>query len=280
MARPFLSLLIAAGATIAGLVTTWQGASVHYVAVSRFEPDVAGVALIFAGVLLIGGAAASIALHWVGALVVGSVHALLGLLALTVPFGNPFAGGIFSPVFQIATMLSKVDPALGDGSRMFYFSGTALVVGAFLGAAALGVRSRRLSPPAGPKAVVVSSLVGGAALLGAATLLVVAGGGFARFIMQLMRYDGTLAAIAVSGGMLAGIAGLVLRWSSVGILVVGALVTVAGVAYVVLAVPPAVPGQLIGAYGLVAVAGVTFVGAALGGLARGGDEVPEEPDAL
>src|SRR5690606_16760043 len=125
-------------------------------------------------------------IHWVGVLVVGGIHSLLGLLALVVPFGNPFAGGIFSPVFQMTRMLSSVDPALGDGATVFYFSGTALIVGTFLLGSALGVRSRRLAGPSSRKAVAVSSTLGGATLLAACALLVLAGGAFVRLILLLM----------------------------------------------------------------------------------------------
>ncbi|HEY1101422.1 MAG TPA: hypothetical protein VGF99_20960, partial [Myxococcota bacterium] len=266
MARPFLSLLIAVAASTAGLALTSTGAVGYYVSSAAYEaePDVGSAVATFAGVACLGLAAASLAVHWVGALVVGSVHALLGLLALVVPFGNPFGGGIFSPVFQITRMLATVDRTLSEGATVFYFSGTALVMGAFLVAAALGIRSRRLSGWSSRKAVLVSSALGGAVLLAAVVLLVVVGGQFATSIFQMMKYDAGLAALTVVAGVLAGLAGLLLRWSSLGTFVLGGVVLLAGAVAFLMPMPPQFPGRLVTGYGLVMIAGVTFVGAALG----------------
>lgn len=278
MVRPFLSLLGATVATIAGFVLSWVGATEHAAHAARFEPDPEGLALGFAGAVVLGCAALTVAIHWVGALVVGAIHGLLGLLALVVPFGNPFAGGIFSPVFQITRMLSKIDPAFGDGATMFYFSGTALVVGAFLVGAALGIRSRRLAGPSSPKAVAVSSALSAVALLGASALLLIAGGTFVQQIFQLLRYDAVSAAIAVIAGVLAGLAGLLLRWSSIGVILPATIVFVTGFVLfaALLPFPPSFPGRLPAAYGLVMVAGATFLTAAIGGVVRGRGEAGDD----
>jgi hypothetical protein len=280
--RPFLSLLVAGIATVLGLMLGWTGAATHAALVARLEPDPAGLALGLAGAVLLGVAAASLAIHWVGALVVGAIHGLLGLLALIVPFGNAFAGGIFSPVFQITRMLSKVDPALGDGATIFYFSGTALVVGSFLIGAALGIRSRRLAEPSSPKAVAVSSSLSAVALLAASSLLLVAGGAFVQQIVVLLRHDGISAAIVVVAGALAGLAGLLLRWSSLGVILPAVIVFVAGVALfaAVLPLPAWFPGRLPATYGLLMAAGATFLAAAVAGVVREHPEVPADSSAL
>jgi hypothetical protein len=280
--RPFLSLLLAAVATVVGFVLSWVGATTHAALAARFEPDPVGLALGFAGAVVLGCAALSVAIHWVGPLVIGAIHGLLGLLALVVPFGNPFAGGIFSPVFQITRMLSKVDPALGDGATMFYFSGSALVVGAFLVGAALGIRSRRLAGPSSPKAVAVSSSLSAVALLGASALLLIAGGTVVQQIFQLLRYDAISAAIVVVAGVLAGLAGLLLRWSSIGVILPATLVFLAGAVLfaAVLPLPPSFPGRLPGAYGLVMVVGATFLAGAIGGVVRARGDSPDESRAL
>lgn len=282
MARPFLSLLVAVVASTAGLALTASGAVAFSRSTLSFdsEPDAGAAIGTLVGVLFLGVAAASLAVHWVGALVVGAVHALLGLLALVVPFGNPFGGGIFSPVFQITRMLATIDRSLSEGATVFYFSGTALVAGAFLAAAALGIRSRRLSGWSSRKAVLVSSALGGVMLLAAVTLLVVVGGQFATSILQLMKYNAGLAALTVVAGVLAGLAGLLLRWSSLGTFLLGVVVLAVGLFAFLMPLPPQFPGRLITGYGLVMVAGATFVGAALGGLARSRAEVSDDPDAL
>lgn len=282
MLRPFLSLLVAALASVVGFGLSWVGATAHAALAARLQPDPVGLALGLVGAVLVGVAALSVAIHWVGALVVGAIHGLLGLLALIVPFGNSFAGGIFSPVFQITRMLSKVDASLGDGATMFYFSGTALVVGAFLVGAALGIRSRRLAGPSSPKAVAISSALGAATLIASSLLLLVAGGAFAQQIFQMLRYDAISAAITVVAGVFAGLAGLLLRWSSIGVILPAAIVFVGGIVLfaAVLPVPPSFPGRLPAAYGLVMLAGATFLAAAIGGVVRAGPEVPVDADAL
>lgn len=280
MLRPFLSLLVAVAATVAGFALSWIGATTHAALVAQLQPDPVGLAIGVAGAVLVGLAALTLAIHWVGAFVVGGIHGLLGLLALVVPFGNP--AGIFSPVFQITRMLSKVDPALGDGATMFYFSGTALVLGAFLVGASLGIRSRRLAGPSSVKAIRVSSSLSAMTLLGASALLLIAGGTFAQQIFQLLRYDAVSASITVVAGVLAGFAGLLLRWSSIGVILPATIVFVVGVVLFagLLPLPPSFPGRLPAAYGLVMVAGATFLAAAIGGVVRGRSEAPADPDAL
>jgi hypothetical protein len=278
--RPFLSLLVAVVGTLAGLVLAWFGATAR-VRAWPMHDDAGTLTLTIVGVLLLGSAALSLALHWVGALLVGAIHGVLGLLALAVPFGNAFGGGIFSPVFQITRMLGAVDPALGDGAAVFYFSGAALVLGAFLVGAALGVRSRRLAAPTTAKARTVSSALGLVTLLGATGLLVVAGGTFVKSILMMLRYDGALAALTVVGGVLAGIAGLLLRWSSSGVIVAGTLALIAGL---VILVSPAIAATTttghLASYGLLAAVGATALAAGLGGAVRAPGEVSGASDAL
>jgi hypothetical protein len=279
--RPFLSLLIAGAGTVAGLTLNWLGASAYARSVATMASDPGALVLTIVGVLLLAAAALSLAVHWVGILVVGAIHALLGLLALVVPFGNPFGGGIFSPVFQITRMLGVFDQAMADGATVFFFSGTALVVGAFLVGAALGVRSRRLVGPSSRKAVAVSSALGAVVLLGATTLLIVAGGSFVRSILMLFKYDALTAGVTVVAGVLAGLAGILLRWSSIGAVLAGALVLVTGIyLFASPSLAYALSGNLLGIYGLVMVAGATFLAAAVGGTVRGIDEVSEPVDAL
>lgn len=261
---------------------TSVGAVTHYglTAVGRSGETIGPAVAALAGIALVGLAAGSLAIHWVGALLLGGVHALLGLLALVAPFGNPFAGGIFSPVFQITRMLGTFDRVLSEEAAVFFFSGTALIVGAFLSAAALGIRSRRVSGWSTRRAVALSSTVGAAALTVAVALHLVAGGHLSVSVLQFMRYDAGFAALTVVAGVFAGLAGLLLRWSSLGVFIVSGIVLIAGIATFLLPVPPQFEGRLITGYGMLAVAGATFVGAALGGLARSADEVTEDPEPL
>lgn len=283
MVRPFLSLVVAIVASVIGLALVWMGASSYAMSQGTMRPqlDVAGLAMMLIGLLFLAVVGLSLALHWVGALVVGAVHGMLGLLALVVPFGNPFDGGIFSPVFQITRMLYRVNNGLGDGATMFYFSGTAFAVGVFLAAAALGIRTRRLAAPASVTAIFVSSVLGGLVLLAASTLVVIAGGDFSRFIVQMFQYDLTLAVLTVGGGVLAGVAGILLRWSSIGVAVAAVLVVLVGFVFFLGVLPVATTAlRLPAMYGLIAVAGVVFLGAALGGAIRQSPAYVTRPDVL
>jgi hypothetical protein len=278
--RPFLSLVVAVVGTVAGLSLCWLGATA-YTRAAFVGNDAGALVLTIVGVLLLAVAAFSVAIHWVGVIVVGAIHALLGLLALMIPFGNPIAGGVFSPVWQITRMLASIDRTLSDGATVFYFSGTALLIGTFLVGAALGVRSRRLAGRSSTTAVSVSATLSTLGLLGTAAVLILAGGTFVREILTMFRYDGTLATVTVAGGVLAGLAGILLRWSSIGGILAGALVLIAGI--FLFASPAAtvpIPGGFIASYGLLMVAGVTFLAAAAGGAVRGPYEVSERSEAL
>lgn len=284
MVRPFLSLLIAGVASAAGVALVASGGAGSLAQRSDFlgPVDPGPVIMIAVGAVLIALAAFSLALHWVGVLVVGAVHAVLGVLALAIPFGSPLGGGVFSPVYQITLMFARIDRWLADGLSIFLFSGTSLVIGVFLVAAALGVRSRRLAPKSPGGLAALTSVVGGALLLGALAVLLFLGGRFVLDLFRTFQYDGVLAAVIVlGGGALAGIGGLLLRWSSTGAVVAALVVLVVGVVVLVdpVRLGPAFPGWWIGGYGLVIATGATFLGAALGGLVRGPEAVPaHDPD--
>lgn len=282
MVRPFLSLLLAGTATAAGVTMAWAGAGYRMRSLVTAQPDIVATAASVVGILLLGVAAASLAIHWLGVLVVGFVHALLGVLAVIAPPGNLFSGSVFSPVLHITRMLGGFDRPLSDSASMFYLSGAALVCGAFLVAAALGVRSRRLAEPAGATATAVSSVLSGVALLAATAFVLFAGGEFTRGIFQMMRYDAWFAALLVIAGVLAGVGGLLLRWSSAGAIAVGVLVVVVGL-YLFLAAPAFMwtsPVRIPALYGLLATVGATVLGGAFGGWVRPRREVPAAPPAL
>ena len=279
MIRPFLSVLVAGLSSAVGISLLSAGGSGHFAAMGAFggrPVDPTPLVLLVVGVVLLAVAALSLALHWLGALVVGAIHAVLGLLALVMPFGSPFAGGVFSPVFQITQMIARVDRWLGDGLSIFFFSGTALVMGAFLVAAALGVRSRRLAQPASSGVAAATSSLSGLLLFGALAILLFAGGPFVLDLFRTFQYDGILAAITVVGGVLAGFGGLLLRWSSTGAVVAGSVTLAVGLFLFLdpARLGPTFPGWYLGGYGLVLAVGATFLGAALGGLVRGPEAVP------
>ena len=271
MLRPFLSLLMASVATAVGLALLLIAGHRHASALTRLapEPDRGSDALVVLGVLILGVAAASLVLHWLGAFVVGAVHLLLGGLAVLIPLSGPLSGA-YSPTWEISGMLRDLDPSLGDASTVFFYSGAAAVLGAFLVGAALGVRSRWDSPPAGAATVAVSSIVGGVVLVVAVVLLATAGEQFVTHLLSQLRYQFPLALAVAVGAVLAGVGGLTLRWSSAGVILIGVVALVAGVVAIIAgsSLPVELAGPRVIAYGFVPVLGISFLAAGIAGKLR------------
>ena len=156
------------------------------------------------------------------------------------------------------------------------------MIGAFLVGAALGIRSRRLAGPSSARAVAVSSWLSAVALLAASALLLIAGGALVQQLLVMFRHDATSAIIVVFAGVLAGLSGLLLRWSSIGVILPATIVFVAGIVLfaAVVPVPPWFPGRLPATYGLVMAAGATFLAAAIAGAVRAQPEVPVDSGDL
>jgi hypothetical protein len=232
------------------------------------------------GVLLLGVAAASLAVHWVGALVVGAVHLLLGGLAVLIPISGPLSGA-YNPTWEISGMLRDLDPLLGDGSTVFFYSGSALALGAFLVGAALGVRSRWDSPPVAASTVVGSSVVGGVVLAVALVLLATAGEQFVTNLLVMLRYQLPLALALAAVALLAGVGGLTLRWSSAGVILIGVVALVIGVVtiFAAMAMPYDLVRPRVVAYGFLPALGISFLAAALAARLRA-PSAPAEPVAL
>jgi hypothetical protein len=262
--RPFLSLVVASVATALGLGTLLIAGQRHAYGLERLSVDVGSGVLMLVGLLVLGVAAASLAVHWVGALVVGAVHLLLGGLAVLIPISGPLSGA-YNPTWEISGMLRDLDPFLGGGSALFFYSGAALALGAFLVGAALGVRSRWDSPPAGASAVMSSSVVGGVVLVIALVLLATAGEEFVTNLLVMLRYQFPLAIALAAVALLAGVGGLTLRWSSAGVILIGIVALVFGV--VTIFAGAALPYELVRprvvASGFIAALGISFLAAGL-----------------
>jgi hypothetical protein len=196
--------------------------------------------------------------------VVGAVHLLLGGIAVLIPISGPLSGA-YNPTWEIAGMLHDVDPSLGEGSMYFFYSGAALALGAFLVGAALGVRSRWDSPPAGPSAAVISSVLGGIVLIVALALLATAGDQFINELLMILRYQFPLAIAVAAAALLAGVGGLTLRWSSAGVIVIGIVALVVGL--VAIFASTALPYELVRprvvAYGFLPALGISFLAAGI-----------------
>ena len=280
MLRPFLSLLIAAVATLLGLGVGLSAADRRASGIASLRPDSSADALVLVGVLMLAVAAASLALHWLGVFIVGAIHLFLGGLALLVPPGRILSGA-YSPVYGVTAMLSGIDRHLGEGAAIFYFSGVALVLGALLVAGALAVRTRLDAPPTRRPNAVVASVVGGLAVIGGLLLLVVVGDEFVTLLFSRFQYEAPLAFGVVGAALLVGIGGLTLRWSSGGGIVVGAALLAAGLVTFVggSALPREVGELLIVAYALPLFVGASILVVSIVAAVLGSAAVPKQADA-
>lgn len=278
--RPSLSLLLAGGATTLGMVVELTAAQHRAAGMAGLSPTPVADVLVLVGVLALGVAAASVAVHWAGVLFVGAIHLLLGGLAALIPTPG-FLSGAYSPTWEIAQMLRDLNPELGVGSTVFFFSGSAAVLGAFLIGAAVGVRTRWDSPRTHPLIAAAASIIGVVVLLAAFALLLTAGDDFVRHLVTALPYQLPLAIGILVAALLAGIGGLTLRYSSVGCILAGALALVAGlVAYVArTALPFVLTGGFVLEAGLLLTLGASVLAAAIAA-SHQPPAVPAYPAAL
>lgn len=280
MLRPFLSLLVAGAATTVGASLALSAAMRHRALLARLDAEALTDSLFLLGAALLGVATASLAIHWLGAFVVGAIHVVIGGLAVLLPPGGMLSGA-YSPILEITAMLGGLHHDLGDGALVFSFSGTQLVLGAFLIAAALAVRSRSDSPrPPGPVATTFS-IVGAVALVAAFVLLGTVGDKFTTMLLTRFQYDVVFAlGLALAAG-LAGIGGLALRWRSAGGLLVGTLTLIAGLVTFLggSSLPGAVHSTFL-VHGFAVVLGLTVLVASVVAAVRHGSEVPVDDDDL
>lgn len=280
MLRPFLSLVVAGAATTAGASLALSAAMRHRTLLARLDSDAIVDTVFLLGAGLLGVAAASLAIHWLGAFVVGAIHVVIGGFAVLLPPGGLLSGA-YSPIVEITAMLGGIHRDFGDGALVFTFSGTQLVLGVFLVAAALAVRSRTDSPrPPGPVATTIT-IVGAGALVGALALLGTLGDAFTALLVSRFQYDVVFAlGLGLAAG-LAGIGGLALRWRSAGGILVGAATLVTGlVAFLGSTAFPAVLRSTFLAHGFAVVLGLTVLVAAAVAAVLHGSAVPEDDDDL
>lgn len=259
MVRPFLSLLLAGIASALGLAMLLIAAG-----------DPRADLLALCGVVVLGVAAASLMLHWLGALVVGAVHLVLGGLAVLTPVSGPLSGA-YSPTWEISGMLRDLDPLLGNGSTIFFYSGAAFVLGAFLIGAALGVRSRWDSPAPSSSTVAISSIVGAVVLVAALVLLATAGEQFVTSLLVRLYDEFPLALLVAAAAVLAGVGGLTLRWSAAGVILIGVAALVAGAVAILggSMLPREFTDPKLVSYAFLPTLGISFLAAGIAGKVRG-----------
>lgn len=270
MLRSILSVVIAFLASVIGFPLAWQGGGTAYRFLQIFMAQnlewAAAIAMLFGGAILLLAVGGSIALSGLGALLAGAWHLLLVLLIVVWPF-DPM-GGVQSPVLEV--IFSVLGPAseVGISSLMYLIGGSALIAGAVLTTAG-AVTLRPRSTPTTATARFVASVVGTVLLLGAILLATFAGASYYREAFVMFRPNG-LSVVLLLIALVIAIAGAVsARWSSVPLIIVGAVTTAFG-AMLVLA-PRAVFGIVplrdvasVGVTGSILVLGMLLLGAGIG----------------
>lgn len=220
--------LVAIPLSLVGHLLFWGGSATLLRGLMQFGSgaiDLGALALAVVGMLLVLAALATVAVGSLGALIVGAVHLLFSLLFHVVPF-DVIRGG-FSPAFEVMNAVRGLSMEVSDGMFWYVPTGVAVVTGAIFVGAALAADGRgSVAPAVGPRLVAaIAGLVG----LGGLALAVSAG---ARVYMrQLIMFSAAepidvvllyLGGALVAGAVLAG------RWSTVGAILAGAVVVVAG----------------------------------------------------
>jgi len=238
--RPLLSVLLALVlAPLGTVVVALSGTVVVRAALTlSVGPEtVVAIAGMVLGLLLIGAAAASVAVHALGAAVLAIPHLVLGALALFPSAGTADLG----PALQLASALRRAVGTPVDVLLPTWFAGVTLAIGCVLAGSAVAAWRPARGIPAASRAIVggVAGVVG----LGAVVLVLVAGETLLVLVTRfLVGGPGALlaAALVLVASLLLGAVAASARWTVLGPLVLGALVSLLGLAAVV--APVAVAG--------------------------------------
>lgn len=235
MARRLLSVLIAVVATVLGYLAAWTGGVAIAMNSFRAQFDPSGLPLLLLGLVLLAVAALTIVMSSAGVIVVGAAHLLFGLLAFALPPTDLFGGG-FVPAYWIIGRIGGLSRSFADGLYFSVPTGFGMLVGATLLIAGLMARSRQT-----PTSSIARVSAGVAALiLGVpGVLLVLTGGGssYRRTAAMLQPATPLDVILIVSGLLLVSVVVVSVRWSSVGVILLGAIVSLLGLVFVVARAP-------------------------------------------
>lgn len=234
MARRLLSVLIAVVATVLGYLAAWTGGVAIAMNSFRAQFDPSGLPLLLLGLVLLAVAALTIVMSSAGVIVVGAAHLLFGLLAFALPMTG-ITGG-FAPAYWLIRLTYGASRAFADGLYFSVPTGFGMLVGATLLIAGLMARSRQT-----PTSSIARVSAGVAALiLGVpGVLLVLTGGGssYRRTAAMLQPATPLDVILIVSGLLLVSVVVVSVRWSSVGVILLGAIVSLLGLVFVVASAP-------------------------------------------
>lgn len=226
--RPLISVVIAVAASLVGHVVLWISGATSFISNQRFlQPDVGAIVGITVGVVIIGIAMLTVAISSAGVLLIGAVQVVSGLLGVLL---TPSLGGGIAPMVQLSAVLRSIHPELSYGFDYSVLTGICLITGViFVVAGLVGRMPLRAVPGAGLPIVaaviaVVTGLIGVSLAIGAGFLT------FRRGFVYLDGPDPISVVVLVLGALLVGVAVASARWSPVGVVVLGVIVVVLGIA--------------------------------------------------
>ncbi len=224
MIRIPVSILVALVATVLGYAALWHGGAILLKDAARYVPvalDVTALTFVIVGIALLSVAMLTVGLSSIGVIVVGAIHIVTMLLAVLIP-------GV--PIIELTEQTFGRNSALGDGFIFSIATGTGMLAGAIFLVGGLAAVTRR-SQKAGFVARTASVIVAlGAGPMG--VMLAFMGGGVVYTDLlagERTEFDGMGGLLLTVGAVLLGLALLTLRWSSVGISVLGVVFGAAGV---------------------------------------------------
>ena len=222
MVRVALSVVIALVASALGYAAFWQGGSVLMREAVQFDQTTDPTALPFVvgGLVLLVVAMLSVALSSVGVITVAVIHLMFGLLAVL----NPSL-----PFIRLIAQSFGEGSTIGDGMLYSVSTGIGMLAGIVFLVTGLAVLTRRSQKPGAVARVasVIVAIVAGPM----GVLLAFMGGGLVYADLAVPETGGfnpTGAVLLLVGTVLLGLAVLTLRWSSVGLMVLGSAIAVIG----------------------------------------------------
>lgn len=232
MIRRILSLVVALVASVLGYLALWSGGTTLAFVASSFRSggriDPGALALVLLGLLLLAVAAMTVALSSLGVIVVGAIHVLVGFVSILSPFE-----ALRSPLplpYQLINQLFDPNSPVNFGFYASVPTGVGIAVGTVLLVAGLAARGRSGVPSLFGR--ILSPIL--SVILGGVGLLIVVGQGAVVYLSQLQRglwqVDLGVVGAMVLGTLLLAIAAFTVRWSSIGVFALGAIVAVFGLA--------------------------------------------------
>ena len=232
MIHRILSLVVAVVASVLGYLALWSGGTTLALAASSYNSggrlDPGALALVALGVLLIAVAGMTVVFSSLGVIVVGAVHVLVGFVSILSPF-EALRGPLPLP-YQLINQVFDANSPVNFGFYASVPTGAGIAVGTVLLVAGIAARGRtaRVSQFGRILSPILSVILGGVGVL------IIVGQGAVVYASQLQRGSwrvdfGVVGAIVLATVLLA-VAAFTLRWSSVGVFALGAIVAVFGLA--------------------------------------------------